>query len=112
MLKPERTVNIPLAEFVDDYQPAKDGADLMQQVHLALMHGADSIEATPDLIKTYTHKSGYPSDVGYFWYHNVKVWIPGFLDSHGFMDTQTIDNKVFGKSTLAIQPIMDGRDKK
>lgn len=96
-----------LSEFIDDYAPAKDHSELLEQVHLAKQFGADSIEADPKIIRQLTLKSGYPSDTGYLWFHDVKVWIPGFEEKVGHLLTQTIEEKVFGHSKVKIQPIMD-----
>lgn len=107
VVKREKQVNIMLSEFVEDYEPAKTYTDLDEQVHLAKQFGADSIEADPKLIRQLTLKSGYPSDVGFLCYHDVKVWIPGFTETHGHLLSQTIEEKVFGHSKIKIQPIMD-----
>jgi hypothetical protein len=109
-LRKERTQNVMLSEYLN-VSPASNVNELLEQAHMAKSHGADSIEATPALIKSYTMASGYPTDVGYFFFQGIKVWIPGFSETHGYLDTQSIDAKVFGKSTIGISPIMDKRDK-
>lgn len=93
-----------LSDFVDDYTPAKDHGELLEQVHMAKEYGADSIEAEPKVIRQLTLKSGYPTETGYLWYHDVKVWIPGM---YAKTDQQSIESKIFGHSKTAIRPVMD-----
>lgn len=105
-LKKERVLHTLLSEFMD-VEPAKTVTELTTLVHLAKEHGADSIEAAPELIKQYTLRSGYPSDIGYFWFQDVKVWIPGFMETHGHLDGESIDKRVFGTKPGDITPIMN-----
>lgn len=107
----ERANYTMLGDLVESYTPAITHTDLLEQVHLAKEMGADSIEADPKIVRQLTLKSGYPTDVGYLWYHDVRVWIAGYFDTHKERDTQTIEQKVFGKSAHKIQPIMDLGDK-
>lgn len=107
VLRKERLNLNLLSEHVADYEPAKTHAELTEQVHLAKQYGADSIEATPQVIRQLTLKSGYPDQVGYLWFHDVKVWIPGFYESHAHLDKMSIETKLFGQSKVAIRPIMD-----
>lgn len=104
-LTKEKTSNDLLSNYID-CQPAKDINELLNQVFLAKQHGADSIEASPELIKTYTLKSGFPSDVGFFFFQDIKVWIPGFHATHSHLESETIEHRVFGHSKNKIQPIM------
>jgi hypothetical protein len=71
VLKKEKTSSTHLKEFMEDYAPAENVNQLMEQVHLAKEFGADSIEATPQIIKYYCRKH-YPDDVGYFHFHDVS----------------------------------------
>lgn len=96
-----------LSDVMAGIHPAATVNELLALVHMAKEVGADSIEATPELIKQYTLRSGFPSDVGYFWFQDVKVWIPGFLQTHGHLDGETIDKRVFGVRPGDITPIMN-----
>lgn len=100
-----------LSELVDSYTPAITHTDLLEQVHLAKEMGADSIEADPKIVRQLTLKSGYPTDVGYLWYHDVRVWIAGYFDTHRNKDAGSVESRIFGKSKHKIQPIMDIGDK-
>jgi hypothetical protein len=106
-LKKEKVNLNLLADHIEDYAPAKTHTDLLEQVHMAKQVGADSIEADPKIIRQLTLKSGYPDDVGYFWFHDVKVWIPGFYETHSEKDKESIETRLFGKSKVGIRPIMD-----
>lgn len=73
-----------LGDHMPDYKPAATLNELEQQVWAAEKMGANSIEATEDVIKYYNRRH-YPDDTGYFIYKNIKVFIPGRID--GFIET-------------------------
>ena len=106
-LKKEKAYPLLLSEHVEDYEPAKTHAELIEQVHLAKQYGCDSIEADPKIIRQLTLKSGYPDDVGFFFFQDVRVWIPGFYETHAGNDKLTFEQKIFGKSPISIHPVMD-----
>lgn len=106
-LKKEKLNLNLLSDHIEDYAPAATHGDLLEQVHLAKEYGADSIEATEKVIRQLTLKSGYPTETGYLWFHDVKVWIPGFYETHAQNDKMTIEAKVFGHSKTPIRPVMD-----
>lgn len=112
LIKKEKTSNEMLAEHVENYHPAQTVNELMEQVHLAKQVGADSIEASPEIIRSYTRKSGYPDDVGFFFFQDIKVWIPGFFDTHSRKERETMEQRLFGHSKIKTQPIMQLDDKK
>lgn len=87
-----------LGDHVDDYMPASSLNELEQQVWAAQKIGADSIEATEDVIKYY-NRTKYPSDVGYFIYKNIRVFIPGRIEGHVETDKQNIGAKLRGLAT-------------
>lgn len=87
-LKKEKVVRDLLSEHVDDYKPASTVNELLEQVHLAKEMMCDSIEATPQMIKHFCRKH-YPDDVGYFIYHDIKVYIPGFFEQSQKKDQRT-----------------------
>ncbi len=65
-----------LGDLVDDYVPAKNINELESQVFQAKSVGADSIEASEEIIKYFTRKD-YPEKQGFFMYKDVRVFIPG-----------------------------------
>lgn len=96
ILKKEKSSPEMLSEVVDDYKPAKSLHELRDQVFYAKQMGCDSIEASPEIIKYFT-KPHFPDDVGYFLYDSIKVWIPGFFQTHQHNDSASIESKLFGK---------------
>lgn len=101
-LQKERTTNTFLSHLVADVKPAATFQDLTEQLHMAKECGADSVEADPTAVRHLTLKTGLPKEVGYFWYHDVKVWITGMAATHGKLLDQSIDERVFGKSRVTI----------
>lgn len=86
-----------LSDFEDDYKPAETIQELDDQVFRAKHYEADSIEASSKLIK-YFCKKDYPDKVGYFVYHDIKVYIAGFFEQSKVRDQQTIEQKIFGEA--------------
>jgi hypothetical protein len=111
-LRAEKCTHTLLKDIEPDTKPAADMNELLGQIFKAKELGADSVEADPKLIKAYTHKSGYPTDVGYFWFQDCKVWIPGFFDKLKHKDGETVEHRVFGASRLRVQPIMQIAEEK
>jgi len=110
-LRKEKIYPKLLAEHVDDYVPAQTHTDLLEQVHMAKQLGCDSVEADPRIIRQLTLKSGYPDDVGFLWFQDVMVWIPGFYEPDG--DKMSVDAKIFANSKVGgIMPIMDMGEKR
>lgn len=99
LLKKEKIESDLLAEHLENYKPASTVNELLEQVHLAKEVGCDSVEATPQLVKHYCRRH-YPDDVGYFMFHDVKVWIAGFHETHKRFDGLTIEQKLFGHSKV------------
>lgn len=97
VLTKEKESREMLAEFVEDYHPAATINELMDQVHVAKEVGANCIEATPAIVRHYCRKH-FPEDVGYFMFHDIKVFIAGFWQTHKDNDKMSIDEKLFGKS--------------
>ena len=87
--RPEKHTFQLISEFVEDYKPASTINELMFQVDQAKGLGCDSIEATPALIKHYCRKH-YPSDVGYFMFHDIRVYIPGAFEESVKRDKRTV----------------------
>ena len=87
--KPEKLDYRLLSDFVENYKPASTINELMFQVDQAKQIGCDSIEGTPALIRHYCRKV-YPSDVGYFIFHDIKVYIPGYFEESVKRDKRTI----------------------
>lgn len=86
-----------LSEFEDDYKPARTIHELDDQVFRAKQFEADSIEASEQIVKHFTKSCWKETQkVGYFTYHDIKVYITGFFEQSKMRDTQTIEQKVFG----------------
>ncbi len=98
---PKKTIDpyTLLSDFVDDYKPAKTIHELDDQVFKAKHYEADSIEATPELIRYFTKKD-YPDKIGYFIYHDIKVYIAGFFEQSVKRERVTIEQKIFGESKV------------
>lgn len=94
-LEPEATMSNFLGDLMKGYEPAKTLNELEQQVFAAKSRGADSIEASEDIIRYY-NRAHYPKDVGYFIYKNIKVFIPGRFDGYVQTDTQNLNSKLRG----------------
>lgn len=88
-----------LEEFVDNYRPAKNIHELDDQVFKAKHYECDSIYATPELIRYFTKKD-YPDKVGYFVYHDIKVYIEGFFEQSSKRDKETVEQRNFGASKI------------
>ncbi len=88
-----------LSEFITNYKPAKTINELDDQVFKAKHFECDSIEATPEIVK-YFCKKDYPDKVGYFVYHDIKVYIAGFFEESIKRDRQTIEQRNFGASKI------------
>lgn len=86
-IKAEKFDGVLLSEHAD-VSPATTVNELLDQVHLAKENGCDSIEATPALVRHYCRKA-YPSDVGYFIFHDIKVYIEGFFAEANKRDRRT-----------------------
>lgn len=111
VLRKEKVYPKLLSEHIDDYEPAKTHMDLIEQVHMAKQLGCDSVEATPQVIRQLTLKSGYPDKEGYLWFSDVRVWIPGAYEPDG--DKMSVDAKIFANSKVGgIMPIMDMGEKR
>ncbi len=89
----ERVVKNLLSDVIE-IGPAATINDLMDQCHQAKMHGCDSIYGTDTIIKHYC--KALPTDVGYFVFHNIKVYMVGHFEQAMKRDNQTIQQKVFG----------------
>lgn len=96
-----------LSEHPDviDPGPASTINELNDQVHMAKEMGCDSIEATEKIVR-YFCKSHYPDDVGYFIYHNIKVYIAGHFGAASKRDKISVEQRLFGDSRIVGQPIM------
>lgn len=81
LVKPEEIVSNFLGDLVKDYVEAKSINELESQVFKAKQLGADSIEASEDLIKYYC-KGEMPTKQGYFHFKDIKVFIPGRATGH------------------------------
>lgn len=97
-----------LRNYVKDYKPASSISELDDQVFQASGNDIDSIEATPALVR-YFCKREYDyivNKVGYFIYHNIRVYIDGFFEKNKDADKLTIEQKMHGGSKLDIGPII------
>jgi len=76
-----------LSSFVDDYRPATTIRELEDQVHLAKVNGADSVECSMALGRYYV-KDGSLETVGYFMFRDIKVYIEGYYERAQARDTR------------------------
>lgn len=84
-----------LGDVVSGYRPASTDEELKTQVHLAKQEGCDSIEATVPLAKRFCRDPQLEA-VGYFIYHNIKVYLTGQIEQTKARDNQTIEQRLFG----------------
>lgn len=89
-------VKLELLSDAIDVAPAASDEDLRVQIHQAKMHGCDSIEATLGLCKRYCQDPTL-EQVGYFIYHDIKVYITGQVEKVKARDGVSIQERVFGK---------------
>ncbi len=89
-----------LREAVEDYKPASTRQEIMDQVYLAKTEGCDSIEATLLAIRSICRDSSLES-VGYFMYHDIKVFIEGRASEAMARDRRTVEQVNFGHSSMA-----------
>lgn len=75
--------------------PANTDEEFRTQVQQAKMHGCDSIEVTIAQAKRWCHDPLLES-VGYFIFHDVKVYLEGHFAKASARDKQTIEHRVFG----------------
>lgn len=92
-----------LSEVMADYKPADSDESFRVQIDLALVEKCNSIEATLQTAKRYC-KDPRLEEVGYFIYHNVKVYIVGSRDMAQRRDAMTIEQKVHygGRSNATV----------
>lgn len=88
-----------LGDSVSDYKPAATFEELRNQVHFAKSEGCDSIEATRALAKQVC-RDKLLEQVGYFMYHDIKVYLEGAFEQAKKRDNQTIEHKLFGASQI------------
>lgn len=93
----KRTIEVRemLGDVVTDYKPAATDEELKTQVYLAQVEGCDSIEATVPLAKRFC-RDPQLEKVGYFIYHNIKVYLAGHFEQTKARDSQTIEQRLFG----------------
>lgn len=104
-VKPEKFIRELLSDVLTDTEPAATITELNNQVHLAKEMDCDSIEATPALVRSFNRKH-YPDDVGYFIYHDIKVYIAGFHAVASKRDKETVESRLFKDSKIVGQPVM------
>lgn len=97
VVKIERPRLEMLSEVASDYRPANSRQEILDQVHLAKVEGCDSIEATLPAIRQICRDSSLES-VGYFLYHDVKVFIEGRASDVKIRDGGSIESKIFRNS--------------
>lgn len=98
-----------LRNHVENYKPASSIAELEDQVFQAKNNDIDSVEGTPALVR-YFCKREYDyvaNKVGYFIYHDIRVYIDGFFEKNKDADKLTIEAKMHGGgSKIDIGPII------
>lgn len=87
--------------------PATTIRELDDQVHFAKELSCDSIEATSALVKSFCRKDfAAVEKIGFFLYHDIKVFIEGMHAEASKAQKQTIEQRMFGNSKIVGQPIM------
>ncbi|MES1988828.1 MAG: hypothetical protein V4440_12530 [Pseudomonadota bacterium] len=84
-----------LGDVVEDYEPASTDQDLREQVYQAKLEGCDSIEATLAIAKRFC-RDPLLEKVGYFVFHDIKVYIVGGHEEIKKRDSISIEQKTFG----------------
>lgn len=88
-------------------EPATSIRELDDQVHAAKELGCDSVEATKALVKSFCRKDfDVVEKVGFFLYHDIKVFIQGRHEEAVKSMNQTIESRMFSHSKIVGQPIM------
>lgn len=77
-----------LSDHVIDYKPATTITELKDQVYLAKANGCDSVECTLQVGKSIV-RDGSLETVGYFLFHDVKVYIEGLYEKARARDKRT-----------------------
>lgn len=89
-----------LSTVVDDYTPASNLEQLREQAFLAKTEGCDAIEIDPVFAKKVCRDPKL-EEVGYFMYHDIKVYLVGALEKAKKRDAQSIEQRLFGHSNEA-----------
>ena len=84
-----------LSSVFTDLQPAQTDQDLRDQVYQAKLEGCDSIEATLAIAKRFC-RDPLLEKVGYFIYHDIKVYIVGKHADVKKRDSISTEEKLFG----------------
>lgn len=88
-----------LSEYLEGCKPAATPNELDKQIFQAKKLDCDSVECTSDLFKYY-NRSGDIKGVGYFLYHNIKVYIAGFFEQSKKKDLESTEFRNFGASKV------------
>lgn len=73
----------------EEYKPATRPEELREQIHMAKVNGCDSIEASKDLCSYMCRDKSYET-VGYFIYHDIKVYLDGQFEKAQARDKRRI----------------------
>lgn len=87
--KAEKIIDDHLQDHVENYKPASTINEIMSQVSEAKVSGCDSITATLQLSKYYV-KDGSLDRVGYFMFHDIKVYVDGHREKAMKRDKLTL----------------------
>ncbi len=88
-----------LGDTIKDYKPASTFEELRNQIHYAKSEGCDSIECTKTLGKQVC-RDKLLEQVGYFMYHDIKVYLEGAFEQSKKRDNQSIESRLFGASQI------------
>ena len=88
-----------LGDNVTDYKPASTFEELRDQIHFAKIEHCDSIEVTKTLAQKVC-RDPLLEQVGYFMYHDIKVYIEGAFEQSKKRDNQSIESRLFGGSQI------------
>ena len=85
----------PLSDFIDDYRPAGTLIELDSQVFDARARGAESIEATPEMIR---HLVGPNYEGSYIDYKGMRVYVAGERDNALANERMSMEERIFPKA--------------
>jgi hypothetical protein len=90
-----------LSAHMPEYGLVTSFDDLKQQVYMAKLEGCDSIVAEPGFAKKVCRDPSLEK-VGYFIYHDIKVYLDGQTERAMKRDNETIEQRTFGQGAQRI----------
>jgi hypothetical protein len=82
----------PLSDFIDDYKPASSLIELDSQVFDAKSRGAESVDATPEMIR---HLVGPGYAEPFIDYKGMRVYVTGMRAEAKRVEALSMEERVF-----------------